>query len=65
MGTVTEFLMKKTTSANGLSKNTTCEFFCQKKSSLGGGKSGQLTRGTCRHVLAASDGAGTLPRFNT
>jgi hypothetical protein len=60
-----EFLTNKTTSANGLSKKTTCEIFCQKRPSLGGGMSSQLTCGTCRHcqsrhVLAAWDRAGML-----
>jgi hypothetical protein len=53
-----EFLMKKTTSANGLSKKTTCEIFYQKRPPLDGGRSNQLTRGACRqyqsrHLLAA------------
>jgi hypothetical protein len=55
-----EFLMKKTTSVNELSKRTTCKKNCQKRPPLGGGKSGQLTRGTCRHwqsrhVLAVNE----------
>jgi hypothetical protein len=51
-------LTKKTTSVNELSKKTTYKKICQKTPPLGGGKSGQLTGGTChhwqsRHVLAA------------
>jgi hypothetical protein len=60
-----EFLTKKTTFTNGLSKKTTCKKNCQKRPPLGGGMSSQLTRGTCRHcqsrhVLAAWDKAGML-----
>jgi hypothetical protein len=65
-----EFLTKKTTSVNKLSKKTTCKNICQKRPPLGGGKSGQLTRGTyrhwqSRHVLAAIARAGTLPESDT
>jgi hypothetical protein len=65
-----EFLMKKTTSVNELSKKTACKKFCQKRPPLGGGKSGQLTCGTCHHwqswhVLAAIARAGTLPESDT
>jgi hypothetical protein len=65
LGVYLEFLTKKTTFTNGLSKKTTCKKNCQKRPPLGGGMSSQLTRGTCRHcqsrhVLAAWDRAGML-----
>jgi hypothetical protein len=60
-----EFLTKKTTFTNGLSKKTTCKKNCQKRPPLGGGMSSQLIRGTCRHcqsrhVLAVWNRAGML-----
>jgi hypothetical protein len=62
---------EKITSVNNeLSKKTTYKKNCQKRPPLGGGKSGQLTRGTCRHwqsrhVLAAIARADTLPESDT
>jgi hypothetical protein len=40
-----------------MAKKTTCEKYCQKEPLLGGGTSGQATRGTCRLGQSRQEGA--------